>query len=377
MGETMLFDLRDVLNYLTETKNQRNMYMPRTPDQPDSEDELMIYQEENSEPIDFEDMSEHSSRPASVASPLPSEDSSLARQEDDIPSPEREVSQDDSGLSFRNSSPSAYIRHGTAYPTRRRGVGTSTSILGLHGQEPFNRLNSLPVPFSTAGLPPTARPPWRPNFSPLQESRQSEDSQYTDDDVRMDDAVVGGATADDELHIDPSHQELTGHTPIRPQQRQAVGDDASPEANISDQTFPRPNDQQGNPQNLVRQRYPQQPTKRTKYARDDVNDVEAEPQPKRRRANAEAENNIESRLDHVGYEYISREEERLNEDEEMELMPFDITISKLNSKRHRIRDKWPEEYAHHDAAMVEDIKTADMERPIALLRLRKKSVGGS
>jgi hypothetical protein len=51
MGETMLFDLRDVLNYLTETKNQRNMYMPRTPDQPDSEDELMIYQEENSEPI--------------------------------------------------------------------------------------------------------------------------------------------------------------------------------------------------------------------------------------------------------------------------------------------------------------------------------------
>jgi hypothetical protein len=249
-------------------------------------------------------------------------------------------------------------------------VGTSTSTLGLHGQKPLNRLNVLPVPFNIAGLPPSARPAWRPNFSPLQESRHSEDSQNTYDDVRMDDAAVGGATADDELHIDPSHQELTGHTPPRPQERQAVGGDASSEANISDQTSPRPNDQQGNPQNLVCQRYPQQPTKRSKHARDDVNDVEAEPQLKRRRANAEAENNIESRLDHVGYEYISREKERLNEDEAMELIPFDITISKLNSKRHKIRDRWPEENAHHDVVMVEDIKTADMERRLPTILLQ-------
>jgi hypothetical protein len=229
IGIARIFDLRDILSYLTETRNQRNMYMPCIPDQPDNEDEPMI---------DFEDMSKHSSRAVSEHLSPPSEDSALARQEDGVLSPQREVSQDDSDLSSRNSSPSAHIRHGTAGPTRRRGVGASTSALGLHGQGPFNRLNSLPVPFSIAGLPPTARPAWRPNFSPLQESRQSEDSQSISDGTPIDAAAVGGATADDEMHIERSHQEQTS---TRSQGRQAVSDDASPDANITDQTYPRPN----------------------------------------------------------------------------------------------------------------------------------------
>jgi hypothetical protein len=89
------------------------------------------------------------------------------------------------------------------------------------------------------------------------------------------------------------------------------------------------------------------------------------------------QSDIEDRISFYNFGYTPENEEGLTREEEMQLLPYDIDIAKLHSKRYELRDRWPSGCKDYDTSLIAYGRALYAARRLKLWNMRRDDAGAS
>jgi hypothetical protein len=94
-------------------------------------------------------------------------------------------------------------------------------------------------------------------------------------------------------------------------------------------------------------------------------------------ANELDQSDLEDRISFYNFGYTPEKEDGLTREEEMQLLPYDIDIAKLHSKRYELRDRWPSGCKDYDTSLIAYGRALYAARRLKLWNMRRGDAGAS